>query len=92
MVARRAIIDPDVRVASFRERIEAGELHFFPAPTWGQFSAAGHQKTLERRHGVTASERMLLLKYQSKVPYPSRAIHATFTMAASDSPSPNGAR
>jgi hypothetical protein len=64
MVARRAIIDPDVRVASFRERIEACELHFFPAPTCGQFGAAGHQQTLEREHGVTTSQEMLF----SKVP------------------------
>jgi hypothetical protein len=42
MVARRAIIHPDVRVA-FRKRIEACDLHFFPTPTWGQFSAAGDQ-------------------------------------------------
>ncbi len=37
-----ATVHSDVRVASFRKLVDARNLHFFPAPTLGQFSAAGH--------------------------------------------------
>jgi hypothetical protein len=43
MMARAAIIDSDMHVASFRKWVETRDLHFFPAPTYGQFSAARNQ-------------------------------------------------
>ena len=43
VVAGRAIIDPDIRVTSSRELVEASDLHFFPTPTCRQFSATGYQ-------------------------------------------------
>jgi hypothetical protein len=43
VVAGRAIIDPDIRVTSSRELVEASDLHFFLTPTCRQFSATGYQ-------------------------------------------------
>ena len=43
VVAGRANIDPDISVTSSRELVQACDLHFFPAPTCGQFSATGYQ-------------------------------------------------
>ena len=42
MVARRTIVDADMRVPSFRQW-RACDMHFIPAPTLGQFGEAGHQ-------------------------------------------------
>ena len=43
MMTRRTFIDADMRVASFLGWVEAGDVHFIPATTYGQLSAAGHQ-------------------------------------------------
>jgi hypothetical protein len=51
MVARRTTIDADMRVASFRQWVDACDVHFFPTPTLGQFSATGHQQAFKYRHG-----------------------------------------
>ena len=39
-----------MRVASFRQCVDACDVHFFPTPTLRQFSAAGHQQVFKYRH------------------------------------------
>ena len=58
MATRRALIDADQRVGAFRDSVEAGDLHFFPAPTSRQFGAAGHQQTLN--HTLNALPRGII--------------------------------
>jgi hypothetical protein len=41
LVARRTIVNADIRVAFSRERVRSCDAHFLSAPTCGQFSAAG---------------------------------------------------
>ncbi len=53
MVARGAMVNPDIGVTLFRESLDARNSHFFPAPAFGQFGTAGHQQTLKCRHGAT---------------------------------------
>ena len=55
VMARRAIVDTDMRVASFWKRVNACDLHFLAAPALRQFSAAGHQQTLKRKHRLPLS-------------------------------------
>ena len=50
VVARRTTVDADMRVASFRQCVDACDVHFFPTPTLRQFSAAGHQQVFKYRH------------------------------------------
>jgi hypothetical protein len=69
MVTRSALVDADMRVASFRERVKAYDLHFFPARTCGRFSAAWHQQTLKCRHGVYhLHSEAAVLKHRPKQP------------------------
>jgi hypothetical protein len=55
MQARRTIVNADVRIASFRQRVDA--LHLPPAPALGKFSEAGHRPSLKRHIGYPTGRR-----------------------------------
>jgi hypothetical protein len=48
MLARQAIVNADVRIASFRQWVDACNMQFAPAPALGKFSEAGHRQSLNR--------------------------------------------
>jgi hypothetical protein len=43
-------VDANNCIAIRRKFVEARDFHFFAAPTYRQFSAAGHQETFKYRH------------------------------------------
>jgi hypothetical protein len=43
-------VDANNCIAIRGKFVEACDFHFFAAPTYRQFSAAGHQQTLKRGH------------------------------------------
>jgi hypothetical protein len=54
MLARRTIVEADMRVGTFRQWVDVCDTHFLPAPTLGQLRDAGHHQPLKRRHMGTS--------------------------------------
>jgi hypothetical protein len=48
VLARRTIVNSDVRIVSFRQRVDTCNMHLRPAPAFGKFSEAGHRQSLKR--------------------------------------------
>jgi hypothetical protein len=46
MLARQTIVNADVRIASFRQRVDACNMKLAPAPALWKFSEAGHGQSL----------------------------------------------
>jgi hypothetical protein len=48
MLARQAIKNADVRIASFRQWVDACNMQLAPAAALGKFSEAWHRRSLKR--------------------------------------------
>jgi hypothetical protein len=48
MLARQTIVNADVRIASFRQWVDACNMQLAAAAALGKFSEAGHRRPLKR--------------------------------------------